>query len=100
MAAAKKKPALHQVPASAVPMTAEQVILARAEGVRSSFELVLGHRGLGCQKREIDALVLAEAAGDKRMLSHVLELIARRDFLEAQARGAELIDGVDDVTFF
>ena len=100
MAAAKKKPALHQLPASAVPATPERIIEARAEGIRPSYEQALGHRGLECKKREIDALVLAEAAGDKRLVSHVLELIARRDFLEAQARGAELIGGVDDVTCF
>lgn len=100
MAAAKNKPEPHHAPAPAVPMTPEQVIDARAAGIRPTYEHVLWHRGLGCQKREIDALVLAEAAGDKRLLSHVLELIARRGFLEAQARGAELINGVDDVTFF
>ncbi|MGJ7483726.1 hypothetical protein ACSFA2_00615 [Variovorax sp. LT2P21] len=92
MAAAKQKPALHQVPAPAVPLTPEQVIHRRAAAIRPAFERVLGHACFGCHSWEIDAVVQAEAEGDRRALSIVLNLITRRGFIEAQTLKAELLD--------
>lgn len=96
MAAAKKKPALHQVPTSAVRLTKEQAIHRRAAEIRPNFERIFGYDGYGCHEWEINALVRAEAEADARAMAIVQDLIARRGFLEARALAAEPLDDDTD----
>lgn len=92
MATANKKPALRQVPARTVPLTSEQVIQRRAAAIRPMLDRIFGYEGFGCHEWEINALALAEAEGEPRALAILLDLIARRGFLEARALEAEPLD--------
>jgi hypothetical protein len=63
MAAAKKKPALHEVPAPAGYETAAQVLHRRTVEVREELEPIFGADGFNAKSWEIDALVIAVARG-------------------------------------
>lgn len=111
MAAAKKKPALHQVPSPIDQETPEQVVHRRTAEVRQELEPIFGADGFNAKTWEFDALVIAVARGSAIGQDLVLrgmalqgmysEMALEADFLNKDAiptkRAAKEVD--DDTIF-